>query len=238
MSKDIQKIKSKIQKLLALGTSDNPNEAETAMRQAMALMQKHQICETELGADEKHTVIYSSGFTKLPPWCQSLFGGIARAMGVYMVWQNGSHGSKATVWLSGEQGACERVEYIYVTAYRQIEKMAQKFRIDHEGVTASMTNDYKRGVAISYGNRIKEVYGTMEQELADEIGTALVPMDTRIKDAEDWFKTHGIGKDWEITTSNRNDRNSAALHKGIQDGKNVQVSQGVRGNTDKTKLLN
>lgn len=42
----------KIRKLLALSQSDNPHEAETARRQAMALMKKHQINEDELAITE------------------------------------------------------------------------------------------------------------------------------------------------------------------------------------------
>lgn len=229
---DLDKIKSKINKLLALGASPNRNEAETAMRQAMALMRKYAICETELGVSQVATFTYKSGFTKLPPWCVTLANNVSRALGVYCVYMHGSHGSKAQIFFTGEKGACERAEYIYVVAYRQIESMSSTYRNNNPGCSPSDTNDYKRGVAISYAQRVKEVYGQVEQELSDELGTALVPIDTRIEEAKAYYcQSH------EVVVSKADHRNSIALHDGVRDGKNVQVTEGVKGNTDKTLAL-
>jgi hypothetical protein len=227
------KIKSKISKLLALGTSANPNEAKTAMRQAMTLMAKHSICETELSVDKTVTTEYISGFTKLPPWCRTLANMVSLALGVYCVYRQGQGSHKAQLWFTGEKGAAERVEYIYVTAYRKIEAMSQEFRMAHVGITASDTNDYKRGVAISYAARVKEVYGDMEQELADAIGTGLIKIDDRVSKGKDFYAANN----GDVVSSKPNHRNSNALHKGISDGKNAQISEGVRGNTDKVKML-
>ena len=47
-----KRYQDKIRKLLALSQSDNPHEAETAKRQAMALMKKHSINEDELAITE------------------------------------------------------------------------------------------------------------------------------------------------------------------------------------------
>ena len=50
------KIKAKINKLLALSASDNGNESRTALRQAMALMKKHSLKDSDLAIPEVETI--------------------------------------------------------------------------------------------------------------------------------------------------------------------------------------
>jgi hypothetical protein len=233
------RIKAKSNKLLALSASDNENESRTALRQAMALMKKHSLKDSDLITSEVETIKHITTYRKFPRWCTLLSGHIARALGVYLVERSGSNSPSGFVELffTGADGAAERAEYIYITANRVIESMAVAWRrAHHPSPPRWACNDYRQGLAIAYGKRIKEVYGDMEKEMASETGMALIPIDTRLDTARDFY-INNLPDHIRIRLVSGSSRNSSALHQGIKDGKQVSVTEGVRGNTHKTPLL-
>lgn len=88
MSSVEPKILSKIKKCLALATSDNPNEAATAMRQARALMDKHGISTQEITmADIGESSLPSKTMARDKParWEAELAATVGKAFGCKMM---------------------------------------------------------------------------------------------------------------------------------------------------------
>lgn len=82
------KILAKIKKCLALATSDNPNEAATAMRQAHALMSKHGLTAeaiTQADIGEAQTASRTMARNKPSKWEAALAGLVANAFGCRML---------------------------------------------------------------------------------------------------------------------------------------------------------
>ena len=141
------------------------------------------------------------------------------------------------LFFTGADGAAERAEYIYITASRTIESMTIDWRsAQYSAPPRWACNDYRQGLAIAYGKRVKEVYSDMEKEMAGESGVELIPIDTRLDVARDFYLAN-LPDDVTIESVSSTRRNSSALHAGIKDGEQVAVTEGVRGNTHKTQLL-
>ena len=234
-----EKIKAKINKLLALSASDNENESRIAMRQAMALMRKHSLCENELNVAEIKTITYVANYRQLPMWCRMLVGRISKALGVFVVYVASANTASGNIemYFTGADGAPERAEFVFITASRIIEQLATNWRKSQVlKPSRAECNDYRQGLAMAYAKRVKEVYGEIEKEMACEPGTALIPIDTRLANAEDFYRNN-LEEGGVISSQTSKYRGSSALYDGISDGQHVSVSQGVKGNTRKTLAL-
>lgn len=79
---ELKKIAAKIAKCLALAASDNPAEAETAKRQAYALMSKYNLTAGDVAAADVHEeAIDTGGPYKIPVYLSKLALVIADAFG-------------------------------------------------------------------------------------------------------------------------------------------------------------
>lgn len=89
MEKD--RIIDKIKKCLALSASDSPNEAATALRQAQALMVKHNIDMGGIAlADiDRGYVRSTASSTKVKPYELALVNAVVGAFGCALMWREG-----------------------------------------------------------------------------------------------------------------------------------------------------
>ncbi len=242
-AKKLAKIKDKINKLLALATSDNPNEAETAMRQAMSLMQKHAITEHDLDENDK-TIIhykYTSGFVKPPLYMLTVYNSVAKALGVYVAYTTGrtwlGKTFKATIHMVGQEADIKKAEYLYKVVYRLIEEKAQKYKSDFEAkngfpLRRMSMNDYRAGVADGFGSAMIKAYEEAEKEMGRTSGQELVLADTRYEDAEAWFK-----QDHKVSYGHSTQRHSQHSANGFDDGKKLSVSEPIEGAKPQTLRL-
>jgi hypothetical protein len=79
-----EKVLDKIKKLLALGQSDNPNEAAEAMKKARELMQQNQVSmqDVELSSIGEYMVSMANMSEKQPAWHVMLINIVAGSFGV------------------------------------------------------------------------------------------------------------------------------------------------------------
>lgn len=89
---ELERVMGKIRKCLALGASNNPNEAATAMRQAQALMAKYNIDAGTLEVADIMEDSVRSQFTatKVSPFELRLMNMICDAFGCDLIWTKGS----------------------------------------------------------------------------------------------------------------------------------------------------
>ncbi len=87
---ELKKIAEKIGKLLAMAASDNPTEAETAQRQANALMAKYNLTSGDVAAAKVHDKASLTGGKHKPPvYLCDLATIIAKAFGCGIIIQPG-----------------------------------------------------------------------------------------------------------------------------------------------------
>lgn len=114
-----ENIISKIRKCMALSKSSNEHEAAVALRQAQALMEKHNIDEGSLlAAEVTETPAKSAAKNHPAQWESLLVNTIKQAFGVETVFTSGRG-----IWkFIGTGPAPEIAQYAFVTLLRQIKK--------------------------------------------------------------------------------------------------------------------
>jgi len=118
---DLKKIAVKIAKLLALSTSDNPTEAETAKRQADVLMAKYNLTSGDVAAANVHEKHCKSGGKYNPPlYLCSLSNVVARAFGCEAVFQSGGGWQDSVMKFIGIGIKPELAAYTFDVLRRQI----------------------------------------------------------------------------------------------------------------------
>ena len=84
---DIEKIKSKIKKLLALAKSPNPNEAASALKMAQNLIAEYKFNASEINTFEIDSQGTNTAYRDKPPTYENLlFGSIADAFGCKLIY--------------------------------------------------------------------------------------------------------------------------------------------------------
>ena len=110
-----ERILRKIKRCLALSKSANENEAATALRQAHALMEKHQLDLNDVEASEINIVNIESRFKSHPHWAQLLYSTISKAFSC------SSYGSRNEVTFVGENSKPELCGYALDVLLRTLE---------------------------------------------------------------------------------------------------------------------
>ena len=226
---DKAKIEKKIEKLLSLATSPNKNEAEAAMKKAMELMAKYNILESDLnGKSEIVEDTFVSGFTKIPPWVALLYAGIAKSMGAYALRQNGDsyRNQKAKMIFIGRKSDVIRAKYLLVFSYRAINKQAESYKAEHKYLSKQGRINYKQGLVSGFIASLKKEYAKAEEAEYMSHSKALVPVDTRVGEAEAYAK-----KNHDITSVTVTTYQDGHYTNGVKDSKNIQPKQGVSKNS-------
>lgn len=120
---DLKKIAEKIAKLLALSTSDNPTEAETAKRQANALMEKYNLTSGDViaaGVHEQHC--HTGGKYNPPLYLCGLSNIIAKAFGCEAIFTSGGGWADSVIRFVGVGIKPELAGYTFDVLRRQINK--------------------------------------------------------------------------------------------------------------------
>lgn len=122
-----QKILDKIKKLLALGMSDNPNEASLAIDKANQLMQQHQLSmhDVELSSIGEYMVNMANTAKKQPIWHMRLIDCVASAFGVEAILSR--HILGASVVFIGVSDRIEIAAYCYSILSRKITAARKKY---------------------------------------------------------------------------------------------------------------
>lgn len=120
---EIKKIASRIAKCLALASSGNPTEADTAKRQAEALMKKYSMTSGDVAAAQVHEQHCKTGSKNKPPvYLCGLAGIIATAFGCEVVIAPGGGWKDSCMKFLGLGIKPELATYTFDVLRRQIIK--------------------------------------------------------------------------------------------------------------------
>ena len=185
MSDIDDKIKARIKKLLALASSSNEHEASTAMRQAMKLMAKHNVSESQLASEKIENQSFHPDYKVIPQWAAILYLGICEALGVYATYKNRWYSEPSEVVLCGKNSDIEKALYILTVSKELILRQSRNFHKDNNWLGRKEMNDYKKGLSYGFTERLQQEYSIVEKEMSE--GKGLVPVDTRYSDAKDAY---------------------------------------------------
>ncbi|MFZ2452594.1 MAG: DUF2786 domain-containing protein [Methylovulum miyakonense] len=135
---ELKKIADKISKLLALATSDNPTEAETAQRQANALMTKYNLTSGDAAAAQVHGKASDLHSKHRPPvYLSALASIIGKAFGCEAINASGGGYWKTEIIFLGVGIKPELASYTFDVLRRRIIK-------DRAAYTQSLSKRMKR----------------------------------------------------------------------------------------------
>ena len=152
------KYKDKIKKLLELSLSDNKNEAAIAAKQAMALMNKHNLTEAEVYGQKMMVKTIETPYTRLPSWYISLHTWMSSLSGCLTVYCNGHADRKATIEIAGRERDVENATYLIVFLARALEQGVKHFKknlSNNETDKAQLIKSYRIGF-------IHKIYSRMQ----------------------------------------------------------------------------
>ncbi|BBE51793.1 phage associated protein [Ferriphaselus amnicola] len=131
MSDSRKDILKKIKKCLALSASSNEHEAEAALRQARALMEKHGIDDQDVLAFEASEQHAKAGAQSSPPlWEQVLSNKVADAFGCQVIFSSGWALSPAKWKFIGCGVHPEVATYAFQVLHRQCKRARAEFISD------------------------------------------------------------------------------------------------------------
>lgn len=222
---DIEKIKDKIKKLLALAKSPNPNEAATALKMAQDLMAEYKIETSDVNTieiDSKITNTYS-GY-RPPRYETELFENIATAFGCNII--HGGNWGKYYWRFIGLKHRAEIAAYIGQVLLRKLR--------------AARSNYYKR----LYRVRLK----SRKIQRADDFCLAWVTTVTeklavfaRISEEEksaiEIFKQKNHPNLGDLKSIERSFGNADDFYYGYKAGSGVELQHGVGVSPNKSLLL-
>lgn len=158
-------IVAKIQKLLALSRSNNPNEAAAALSKAQTLLQEQNLSmldvEVKNGKRSDRYALFHADLGSRDEWRRELLTVIARNNFCDMSYRTG----RSIVTLIGEKENVEAVQAMYGYVVNQLEQLAEKALKVYR---ASGGRVHTRSWKVSFFLRARQV---IQQRLRDEKAT-------------------------------------------------------------------
>lgn len=239
MNKIIQRIK----KLLALGNSDNENEAEQALAMARKLMMEHAISLSDvesvtdtvesIGGHEffidglKLRTKPVFGDTRTAHWKRDLVHTIADYLDIQSSWRQ--HTPRVTLY--GTEADAEIAAYLWEVAAQQIVAATKRWRRSGGPRSGYTANDFKRSAVWGLASKLRDLKRAETATGATAAqGNALM---LRKKSAvTEWVKQN-------VTFSKaRADRGSYSSNAdGYSAGQRIRLHRGVPGRSETTKQL-
>lgn len=210
---DITKIKDKIRKLLALAESDNEHESAQALGRAQALMEQHEICETELGSAAIEAIEEASlgGETgKLLAWRKWLSHAAAVHNGCSSYINKLGH-RKSVMRICGRPSDIARAKHIYEECVKVVDRLAG---VHCRGRGRGYAAAFRCGVVRTIKTEMREEREKLRREMQGEVSeTALVIVDTRASDSAGWMNDK-----YNLRAASRSTVDQAALADGRAKG--------------------
>jgi len=226
---EIEKIKKKVIKLLALSTSDNPEEADAALKKAKSFMETYNIRTIDVDEDSStasvnHEVVQGSTKQKTS-WEIQLAAGIAGCFDAQALVAPTEGGWQVTFIASTSELSI--ITDLYKRVRRAVSRMAREYCLNnkHAGHAQSLRSSYCMGMVVTVYKLLKTIYVDVPETRA----LVLVKTDAVQTLKKKMFPNT---KKYQVNTTLRS---REAFERGKADGHRVQLHKGVSGTN--TQLL-
>lgn len=244
----MDKQKDKVKKLLELSLSDNENEAKIALRQAMSLMNKHNITKDEVYGQKMMSKVITTPYYRVPNWYSSLYDLMSTVSGCFCVYQNGNSykDKQATIRITGRERDVENAEYLIVFLSREVEKSIKKYKkeLSRKGVTSYISrrlSAYRMGFIEKIHAKIEasqHQFFSSENMDNKTKGNEIVCIDvkSRVQDAQTFY-TNTLGKTFKISNSQARYLNSS-IEDGNRAASELEINSAVNQQDSIKRLAN
>lgn len=222
----MEKIKSKIEKLLRLSLSNSPHEASIAAQKAIELMEKYSITREDI---TKHPIIIKEiqiNYAKVPGWVRILYSNIASINGCYMVWRDGVKGGtsksfeqKARIVLTGMDSDIENIDYYVNILLNTIAAKAKEFKKAHAFADRQIMKSYRMGLVEGCYKLLLHASQTFNANVKDN---ALVKVDERRAKSEEFYKQNN-----SVRTVMTDFIQCIYYTRGVEDGSSISVNRPI-----------
>tara|TARA_Y100001963_G_scaffold150134_1_gene230775 strand:- start:5165 stop:5947 length:783 start_codon:yes stop_codon:yes gene_type:complete len=243
-AKEKEKIVDRINKLLSLSESSNPNEAKLAFQKAEKLMKEYAISQAQV-KNGKNDVQIISDFYETPrkgrPYELSLASSILRVFGVECIQVPFKQKRGSRLELFGTKSDITTAKIMLDYAFGILVKMKKDRKEKITKGTVKLNGDsakvnihaYLTGLALGMQSTVQEIYKNQQAEANKQSEYGLVLVD-RAKKANAFMKEKfpNIGN-----ARRQRVKATESFRSGQADGKKVGFSKQVNGNGTKKKAL-
>jgi hypothetical protein len=180
----LDRVLTRVRKLLALATSSNEHEAASAAAMAAALMEQHALDEAMLGGGLDAPTLDPDALAhgrRLASWRIWLATSLASANGCRLAHRRDHPGS--SVLVIGRAADVATVRYLYAYCVRAIDGLVARW----PGHGAAWRNNYRMGVIDTINRRMREARDATRARLratgGADVERAIVRVDARLADA-------------------------------------------------------
>jgi len=216
----MEKIKSRIEKLLRLSLSNSPHEAKAASLKAIELMEKYRLTRGDISDQRIVSNTIHLQYYRVPQWLSELFARIGYMNGCYVVWINGSElrHEHAKIVITGQPSDILNIEYYMRIFQTEIEKKVKHFK-QHHPSSRENTKSYRMGLVEGIVSTLYSASQTFNATLSDN---ALVPVDYKYAEAEAFYVSHHKVKMMSISRIN-----SRFYRQGKRDSREINVTRPI-----------
>lgn len=224
---DLERIKGKIAKLLALAESGcNEHEAANAAAKARAYMDKYQIEAADLGdsspTEQIEEVAHGFSTARWPTWKQTLAVRVATVNDCFVVFQRNG-GGRVLVFqgFSSDVNLClQMYDYLVGT----VNQMAEVYRTARNAFMAEV-NCYREGLGSTISKRLQDIADNRKRECITGTGTALVVV--KLGQVAEVFGQDRYKKAQGRSFTQADSMKRAAFVKGKVDGHTVTINEEI-----------
>lgn len=233
----------RIQKLLALSKSDNPNEAANAAALADKLINKHQISNAELQATSHEQVpvdrykdpIYSSA--RRTAWKAHLASALARHYdcAVYISFGHEGRNKTSNYTLVGREEDCAIACFMFGWVSNEIERLAKK---NAAGLGHNYSQTYCEGAGVGVLEKLRTEKESLRTEAqAEGKGAAIVLLDKKAMEARQKMQQLVPNLGRSAGLGGASNKNGMAFNSGREAGRNMNIGKGLGGAAKPAGLL-
>ena len=232
---DQDSVLAKIKKCLKLSKSSNANEAQVALRQAHALMKKHNLSMNDVELSEIVTAqVNADTKTKVPDWTAELIRVIAVLLECEVMFNRFIGGNKKMIInFVGAKENTEIAVYTFTVLYRALKKQRKDFIAEQAAQKhLSPANKVRVGDAFCQGWVI-----AVREKIKDLIQQEKTPEEQAFADRVQSY-VHQKTKSVTMKPTSRSKQGLAKYaQEGFRDGSNVDLHIGVHSKGKKQALL-
>ncbi|WP_440994681.1 DUF2786 domain-containing protein [Cysteiniphilum litorale] len=237
----LDKQKDKIRKLLELSLSDNENEASIALKQAMSLMNAHNITKDEVYGQNMANKVITTPYYRIPDWYVTLHNTMAKVSGCFCVYRNGDSllEELATIQITGRQRDVDNAEYLIVFLSREVEKNIKQYKqqLAQQGIKSQLSarvKAYRMGFISRIYNKMYECQNQFfshanksDTKTNTSSGTEMVCVDiaSRVDEAKTYY-TDVLGQTFARSSSQAR-YISSSMSDGSKAAEQLSINQAV-----------
>jgi hypothetical protein len=233
MDNKLSSVIEKVQKLLALSNSSNPNEAAAAAAKANQLIDQYRLSAEDFATGEFDPLtedsdyIYQTG--KVTPWKSILISVLTTHYGVaYFNDTAYPEGRKISRFkLVGRTSDIQIARYMFAWLTMECQRLADS---QAKGLGRVFVASYCEGFVRGVAEQLKASRQEVQKEASS---SAIVKLDERLKESEKFMYAGRKLRTTRTTSQRRQD--PLAFNAGKQQGQNIHLGQSL--GTSKPKLL-